>query len=661
MLLLIPLLMGLGAVLQSAVLSDLQQTAAHDAATAGFYAAEAGVNHGINDFRNIFVGYNVPAGSDFDEHTLAVGPRTVHYQLSLVPGYEAGVERTIPAGRQFAGLNGILYRYIDQARSERNPGDVEVSIGTEFDVEYIPLFQFLAFYDGNLEITPAPDMVMHGPVHTNGDLYLNSSNTLTIEDLPPTIPSVRVAAHGKVWRGRAESSTCSGRVRVAQLADSNNDARLDVADLSCSGGGTTVKTTAQIAGWLGAIQTGVPTLRVPTPGQLRDEYWSKADLRIVLDLRNPDTDGRFAIVVANRNGTVDTDRTALLQRFMQDEPGRIFYNDIPRNGADQQRPCTDTTSYCNAASYQPGFPSNAAVYACAGSDLDAPPAAGCANGYVVNETLASGTMLGAGAVTARRGGFYNNRERAWVRMLNVNVHDLLVWNRTQAAGSQLFNPEDATDGGVVIFLGVESNEAGIPVTTPAWRHGVRVFGSSDLDFPAGMADPTGLTLASDRGFYVEGNYNAGTVQHPKMPAAILADTINVLSSGWSGLAAARNDYQSRQQLASRPASDTIVNAAFVGGVDQTRPNDFSGGLENYPRFHETWNGRTLTYRGSFVSLGAPAYSDGRWCGNGNGCNIYDPPNRNWDYDVDFQDAANLPPLTPRAVTVEQILFAESFR
>ena len=176
-----------------------------------------------------------------------------------------------------------------------------------------------------------------------------------------------------------------------------------------------------------------------------------------------------------------------------------------------------------------------------------------------------------------------------------------------------------------------------------------------------MADPTGLTLASDRGFYVEGIYNAGTVQHPKMPAAIIGDTINVLSSGWSDLAAARNDYQSRQQLGNRPARDTVINAAFIGGVDRTTPDDYNGGLENYPRFHEDWNARTLTYRGSFVSLGPPVYNDGRWCGNGNGCNVYDPPVRNWDYDVDFQDAANLPPLTPRAVTVEQILFAESFR
>ena len=85
----------------------------------------------------------------------------------------------------------------------------------------------------------------------------------------------------------------------------------------------------------------------------------------------------------------------------------------------------------------------------------------------------------------------------------------------------------------------------------------------------------------------------------------------------------------------------------------------------YPRFHEDWSGRTLIYRGSFVSLGTPRHNNGGWCGTGNGaplfCDIYNPPGRNWDYDTDFQQVENLPPLTPRFVSVQQILFTENFR
>ena len=66
-----------------------------------------------------------------------------------------------------------------------------------------------------------------------------------------------------------------------------------------------------------------------------------------------------------------------------------------------------------------------------------------------------------------------------------------------------------------------------------------------------------------------------------------------------------------------------------------------------------------------MSLGAPLHNNGAWCGTGgsssSGCNIYNPPVRNWNYDPDFQNVANLPPLTPRFVSVQQIIFTENFR
>jgi hypothetical protein len=275
--------------------------------------------------------------------------------------------------------------------------------------------------------------------------------------------------------------------------------------------------------------------------------------------------------------------------------------------------------------------------------------------------------LTTGGVTARRGGFYNNREQRWVRMLNVNLHDLLAWNRQN--GGPLFPPDNNNEGGVVIFLSVKGpGSAGFG--TP--RYGVRVFGTPNLDFAPNAVDPTGVTVISDNAIYVEGNYNNGTGTCtfggagacPWMPAAFFGDTINVLSSNWSSSLLCRNDCQSFQALANRPAAPTTVNAAFIGGVDLTTNGNYNGGFENYPRMHEDWSvagGTTLTYRGSFVSLGIPQHNNGAWCGTGAACNIYNAPVRNWDFDTNFTNAANLPPMTPRFVTVQQILFTENFR
>jgi hypothetical protein len=182
--------------------------------------------------------------------------------------------------------------------------------------------------------------------------------------------------------------------------------------------------------------------------------------------------------------------------------------------------------------------------------------------------------------------------------------------------------------------------------------------------------------------YVLGDYNRGPVNAgdlPRQPAAFLGDSINVISSNYwrpaTGVCpnpCAYNDRQSNLSLTdvTRDAANTWINAAFLGGVDTTPPGGgaplYNGGLENYPRFHEDWGGGlALNYQGSFVSLGVPEHVNGLWCGTGGtlttGCNIYNPPIRNWNFDPAFNDAANLPPLTPRFVYVQQVLFTENFK
>lgn len=649
---------GITAAIHAGVLGDTFASGAHHRATAAFYAAEAGINRGMADYRNIFLNSGVPSGSDYDAHTFALGHRDVTYQLVDVPGNPRSV--IIPAGRPFNGLSAIEYSYIAQSISELTAGEEEASIGTQFNVDNVPLFQFLAFYQNDLEILPGAAMNLHGPIHTNGSLYLNTNAgvTFTINELNPNIPTVHISAAGPIWRGRKDDPpTCAGTVRVARLTDANNDGALDLSNILC-GTGTTQMSSASIANWLGAIAANQPAVEVPTPDVLEHgtgDFWRQADLRIVLDRNAQEAGGLIPIRVQDIDGNTDAALTANLQLFMIANPGRIFYNAIPDAGEDAAGACptTGANTYCDRTAYTPVFSTHDRVYACATTGLNLFP--GCAR-YIGNE------VLGSGQVTARRGGFYNNREARWVQMLNVNVRDLLVWNRAQPTATQLFPPDDATQGGIVLFLSVTGPGSAI-VSTP--RYGVRVFGSPNLDFPAG-ANPTGISVASDQAIYVEGNYNNGTGvctfgACPKAPAALMGDTLNVLSAGWSGNVACRNDCQSRRPLASRPAATTTLNAALIGGVPPSSVGNYNGGFENYPRFHESWTGRTLTYRGSFVSLGEPRHNNGAWCGTGGGCNIYDPPARNWDYDSDFQDVAFLPPITPTFVSVEQILFTENFR
>ncbi len=82
------------------------------------------------------------------------------------------------------------------------------------------------------------------------------------------------------------------------------------------------------------------------------------------------------------------------------------------------------------------------------------------------------------------------------------------------------------------------------------------------------------------------------------------------------------------------------------GVTMNVPKDFGtdGGVHNFLRYLERWNGTTSTYMGSMVSLYYAQYATGTFkcCGT-----VYSPPARNYSFDLDFQHISTVPPGTPR--------------
>jgi hypothetical protein len=114
----------------------------------------------------------------------------------------------------------------------------------------------------------------------------------------------------------------------------------------------------------------------------------------------------------------------------------------------------------------------------------------------------------------------------------------------------------------------------------------------------------------------------------------------VLSTAWS-------DSNSSKSLGNRDAADTTVNAAFLGGIVPSDGDDYSGGVENFPRFLEDWNGRKFTYNGSMVVMFYSKISKAVWGKS----DVYNAPNRNWAFDLNFMDATKLPPGTPQLLTL----------
>jgi hypothetical protein len=224
--------------------------------------------------------------------------------------------------------------------------------------------------------------------------------------------------------------------------------------------------------------------------------------------------------------------------------------------------------------------------------------------------------------------FYNKRELKTVKTIQLDVAKFNLWNATNARVRPFLPLHDVR----TIYIADQRT------LSASFESGVRVVNGSTLP-------PQGLTVATPSPFYVWGNYNCppsalGTTNTTgTLPASFAADAITVLSTNWS-------DARSSNVLSSRVGGNTTVNAAFLTGIVATTSSSDSGGVENFPRFLEDWTGYTLTYNGSMVAMYYSRIATGAWTGIGDPPGIYNPPNRNWSLDQNYQYSDKLPPATP---------------
>ena len=184
-----------------------------------------------------------------------------------------------------------------------------------------------------------------------------------------------------------------------------------------------------------------------------------------------------------------------------------------------------------------------------------------------------------------------------------------------------------------------------------FRRALKVVNGQSLDLGTNGTIPLGLTIAAENPVYVQGNYNAaGTFSGSHIASAIIADAVNLLSNSWND----RNSFTSPHSVSgtsARQASTTWYRMAIISGKGRpfpqpgSTPQDFGtdGGVHNFIRMLENWGGDTLYYRGSLVSLFYNRQAVGLYkCCN----NVYSPPTRGYNFDVEFLEPSLLPPRTP---------------
>ena len=218
-----------------------------------------------------------------------------------------------------------------------------------------------------------------------------------------------------------------------------------------------------------------------------------------------------------------------------------------------------------------------------------------------------------------------------------------------------------------------------------FRRTVRLFNGENLQISgaAGKLSSTlGITVSSENMVYIWGNYNTtGLNAAPpngtaalndstfayhylgnQVPASIVADAFSPMSKTWFDSSSAIYPDTISNRLADlnlpNVAAETSVRAAIIAGnnlsalagtPDQGNAYEsrLNGGMINYPRFVEDWYtvNRRWNYTGSFIPLYHSTQMIGPWWYVPN-YEIYQPPIRDWSFDVTFTNPTRLPPRTP---------------
>jgi len=275
----------------------------------------------------------------------------------------------------------------------------------------------------------------------------------------------------------------------------------------------------------------------------------------------------------------------------------------------------------------------------------------------------------------------------------------------QAPNNYTYSAEDVDLNGLLDNWGARNIGYGFGVNTNALNPYIRIAGCNNNAFTAGtgLANAVtgarhalklvdgrlnvvgtsplpvrpdnllgGFTAASENPVYVHGDYNTSVLDPfwannanngtAHAAAAIIADTVTVLSNQWSDAASL---YFTTSPGSRNATADAYYRVAVAGGKNIPFPQPVwggqdmgtDGGLHNFLHYLENWN-TNLWYDGSLVNMYYSEYNTGvfKCCAT-----VYSPPARKYYFDTLFLNPANLPPGTPMFQDVVNLSYRQNFQ
>jgi hypothetical protein len=547
------------------------------------------------------------------------------------------------------------------------------------EIRDVSLFNYAIFYNIAMEFHPGPNMTVTGPVHSNVDTYMTSNTSATLEFLST------VTSAGRIMNAALDSGRTIGRnVRFTNGLDVNLNnvpdtiainstitnasgtslgTYVDTNLASRSAGNTFAQISSQV--WRGNVQDssmGIVAQSLPAISAN-----NQAEAHSIIE--RPDSSGN----------------TSLEAQKYSNKAGLYIFQGA-NSGGTPPAPVAFKTG-TDAASYRSLSAADRVTWLATAANKD----------KIV--------VLPTNAVRTNRR-MRDNREGAMVSTVDVDLGilrtavnsttagaagNIKAWN----SGTSSYTADHSLDATVTrngaadtawngtVYVDIENPNQGYNATSDigtmgsgtGTRTAVRLVNGAAVPNRAAAVSGTadGFTLATNAPVYVVGNLNspgpnAGTrggtavgtetavqVNLPKdgeAPVAIVADAVNILSNAWVSGGLPTGDATSTGSPIN--AASTEISAAILTGnvATNTGASTYSGGVENFPRFHENWSGDNFRYRGSMVALFNSTAATGTWNNA-----TYSPPNRVWGFNQMFQQGRQ-PPGTPRIRSFRRVSFAD---
>lgn len=508
---------------------------------------------------------------------------------------------------QYAGLYGdVLNCYVTSTATPTNaPYTVSATVSQYLQAASIPIFQFAIFYNINLEFNAAASLNIAGPVFSNQGIWIGGN--LNFASSVQAVGKAVVSATDPF--GNYSGGT--GSTFAIQPTSGNNALTLPIA-----GNASTNTNPTNIEAILNLPPSGLGTPNTAAYAPSNQMYlFNEADL--IISNASFGTNG-----IAFRSG-LGTSVNTLATNFtvwFQDQKNTPFLQPLTNDYI-----ILKNTTGTNA------------------------------NNYASTNILYSGFSFLTNVT------FYDYRESDTCQVVQVDVTNFSKWlsgtnmNGIPVEGSkwntQLIGDMGHGIGCIYVYTSIPTTAAQLPA--------VRLVNGGQLptNYP-------GLTVATPFPLYVKGNYNVkiATTNRTDInsndtaytyPAALMGDSLTILSSSWSDGYSLSNTTANTTTLGNRAAVNTTINAACLAGIVPSNTNIvsgttgcYSGGVENFFRLEESWSSITLYYNGSIVVMFPSIYATNYYVNVGLSSSYYAAPTRKWAFDNNFKTAGKLPPCAP---------------